>query len=245
MDFFEGVGSFFGGLAGVVIGGAVSIVGEITDSDFIKEIGEGVCTACENSGILIGQAADGAVGIVGGVITSDELAIEEGFEKLGDATKQTVCGIGQGISNVAKNGGDLVSGILDGNEDEILNASKNLVKTAAISVLAIGVADYIGIIGDDGIGADGMDVAEDINDTVDVTHVADISESSDIAFDADIDDISDNQEFHNVDPHYVEGYTRADGTEVSGYYRDGDGNPNTTLTAEQGGGYLRSNPSKM
>lgn len=43
-----------------------------------------------------------------------------------------------------------------------------------------------------------------------------------------------------VDPHHVNGYTKSDGTQVSGYWRDGDGNPNTTLTREEGGGYFRS-----
>lgn len=37
---------------------------------------------------------------------------------------------------------------------------------------------------------------------------------------------------HTVKPHYVNGYVRADGTVVSGYWRDG----------ETGTGYLRSNP---
>ncbi|WP_156291261.1 DUF3892 domain-containing protein [Oceanobacillus salinisoli] len=47
---------------------------------------------------------------------------------------------------------------------------------------------------------------------------------------------------HFVEPHYVEGYMRKDGTYVEGYYRDGDGNPLTNLTKEQGGGYARTNP---
>lgn len=42
-----------------------------------------------------------------------------------------------------------------------------------------------------------------------------------------------------VKPHGVSGYTRADGTKVKGYWRDGDGNPNTNLTLKQGGGYYR------
>jgi hypothetical protein len=46
---------------------------------------------------------------------------------------------------------------------------------------------------------------------------------------------------HHVDAHWVDGYTRADGTFVEGHWRDGDGNPNTTLS-EQQGGYMRSNP---
>ncbi|WP_108671381.1 hypothetical protein [Peribacillus acanthi] len=36
---------------------------------------------------------------------------------------------------------------------------------------------------------------------------------------------------HMVQPHFVEGYVRADGTVVDGYYRDGSGQ-----------GYLRTNP---
>lgn len=47
---------------------------------------------------------------------------------------------------------------------------------------------------------------------------------------------------HFVNPHYVNGYSRNDGTYVEGYYRDGDGNPAIDQTVEQGGGYIRSNP---
>lgn len=47
---------------------------------------------------------------------------------------------------------------------------------------------------------------------------------------------------HHVAPHWVDGYARSDGTFVEGHWRDGDGNPNTTLTEQQGGGYERSDP---
>ena len=47
---------------------------------------------------------------------------------------------------------------------------------------------------------------------------------------------------HFVNPHEVSGYTKKDGTVVEGYYRDGDGNPSTHLSREDGGGYIRSNP---
>lgn len=45
---------------------------------------------------------------------------------------------------------------------------------------------------------------------------------------------------HFVNPHDVSGYTRADGTQVDGYYRDGDGNTNINRPVEAGGGYIRS-----
>jgi hypothetical protein len=47
---------------------------------------------------------------------------------------------------------------------------------------------------------------------------------------------------HFVEPHGVEGYFREDGSYVAGYWRDGDGNPLTDLSREQGGGYWRSDP---
>jgi len=47
---------------------------------------------------------------------------------------------------------------------------------------------------------------------------------------------------HFVNPHYVNGYFRSDGTYVEGYFRDGDGNSAIDTPAEMGGGYIRSNP---
>jgi hypothetical protein len=45
-----------------------------------------------------------------------------------------------------------------------------------------------------------------------------------------------------VDPHFVNGYEREDGTYVDGYWRDGDGDTSINRTIEKGGGYWRSNP---
>jgi Protein of unknown function (DUF3892) len=53
---------------------------------------------------------------------------------------------------------------------------------------------------------------------------------------------SQNPGIHFVEPHYVEGYFRQDGTYVDGYWRDGDGNTDIDLTIEDGGGYIRTNP---
>lgn len=47
---------------------------------------------------------------------------------------------------------------------------------------------------------------------------------------------------HAVDPHYVQDYYQTDGTHVEGYWRDGDSDTAHDLTAEEGGGYLQSNP---
>jgi len=53
-------------------------------------------------------------------------------------------------------------------------------------------------------------------------------------------DALDTSSLEFVDPHEVSGYTRADGVVVDAYYRDGDGEPLTSLNKEEGGGYWRS-----
>lgn len=50
---------------------------------------------------------------------------------------------------------------------------------------------------------------------------------------------NDNNGQTFVDPHHVDGYTKADGTYVRDYWRDGNGDSNIDLTKEQGGGYYR------
>ncbi|HEX9060058.1 MAG TPA: hypothetical protein VF941_07745, partial [Clostridia bacterium] len=51
--------------------------------------------------------------------------------------------------------------------------------------------------------------------------------------------IASNNDKEFVNPHHVNGYTKSDGTRVSDYWRDGDGNPGTSLTKDNGGGYFR------
>lgn len=62
-------------------------------------------------------------------------------------------------------------------------------------------------------------------------------ESDIISF--DIADKPLNKKETFVSPHYVEGYTKSNGTEVDGYWRDGDGDTSVDLSKEDGGGYFR------
>lgn len=55
------------------------------------------------------------------------------------------------------------------------------------------------------------------------------------AVDLDTEEIGESSDHEHVDSHEVNGYTRADGTEVASYFRDGDGDPNTNSTE----GYYR------
>jgi hypothetical protein len=64
---------------------------------------------------------------------------------------------------------------------------------------------------------------------------------------SDIDSFDDADEPLNsggdgetfVKPHFVSDYTKANGTSVGGFWRDGDGDTSVDLTEDEGGGYTR------
>lgn len=57
MSAFRELGRLAGKAAGTLIGGAVNVVGELADSRFLKEVGNGVKKASEFAGDTFGQAS--------------------------------------------------------------------------------------------------------------------------------------------------------------------------------------------
>jgi hypothetical protein len=221
MGFLKGLGNFAGEVVGGVLGGTVRVVGEVTGSKFIKEIGDGVENATKFAGKTAGDLASGAWDVTAGIVTQNEQKMSEGLGDIGGAVSSTAKGIGHMVVNVVENGTDVVKGIANDDSERLKNGAKGLIYTAAVGVIAVGIVDL----------ADGPDAAH-------------ASEGGEIAEPApgpnvQLEDSTANEAtaasepgVHHVEPHYVEGYYRADGTYVEGYYRDGaDGN-----------GYDRSNP---
>lgn len=69
--------------------------------------------------------------------------------------------MGRGILKTAESGIETVGAIIDGDTDKAIKVGKEMVKTAAIGALSLGVLDVI-----DGI-ADGIDVDGDGDTSVD------------------------------------------------------------------------------
>lgn len=69
--------------------------------------------------------------------------------------------------------------------------------------------------------------------------------SDEVLFPERVDTNGDGIEDSNFkDPHWVEGYERADGTYVESYYRDGDDDCDTILDKSEGGGYYAHDPGE-
>lgn len=235
MSFLKGLGQFAGEVTGKVIGGSVRVVGEITGSPFIKEVGDSVEKATIIAGTTAGGLAGGVYDTAAGLITSNEEQSSNGMKDIGGAVSTTAKGIVSSVKYTYANGKELVEGFKQDDYEKVKDGAKGLIKVAAVATLAVGVLDIID-------GADGIDngeVAEassievaDANtevNSIDSTETMNSTETTTI----------ENPNMHDVEAHYVEGYERADGTYVEGYFRDGDGN---TQVDNPDGGYTQHNP---
>lgn len=239
MGFLKELGKFTGQVAGQVIGGSVRVVGELTGSDFIKEIGDGAQRATENAGRVLGNAASGVWDVAAGIVQQDELRMEDGFRDVGGAVGETARGIGASLVNVVENSGQVIEGIKNEDSKLLKEGAKGLLKTAAVATLAIGVIDII----------DGVDVAE-------AADVADLPGEGDVWTDGEAVEVAaaeseavelqnaghetaevsdrtvENSNTHHVEPHWRE---LEDGTRI---WVDGDGDTSVNTY----GGWDQTNP---
>ncbi|WP_186445920.1 hypothetical protein [Paenibacillus cremeus] len=227
MGFLKDLGKFAGEVTGKVIGGSVRVVGELTGSDYIKEIGDGVENATIRTGETLGNAASGIWDVGAGIITQDEKQLEAGFSDVGQAVGSTIMGVGQGIGYVYENGKDVVSGLKDGDGELLKQGAKNLVKVAAVGVLAIGIVDVVD-------GVDGIAEAADLDsahDTpIDANHA--LGSHTDALTDTPSDRTVENPNTHHVDPYLRH---NADGSTT---WVDGDGDSSVNSY----GGWTQTNP---
>ncbi|GAQ19280.1 hypothetical protein OPHB3_3242 [Oceanobacillus picturae] len=224
MGFFRVAGKGAGSLFGTVVGGSIKFAGDLTGSKFIEEVGDGVKSASKFAGDSVGQAADGVWNTASGMIQKDDDKINRGVDDLGSSVGRTAKGIGTTIKNTAEQSYNAYDGFKSGDTQRAKESLKGIGKTAAIGMLAVGVVDI----------ADGIEGSESSATQVSSGETAPQMTSEESS--------SINTQYHNVDAHYVEGYTRTDGTYVEGYWRDGDGDTSVNRTVEEGGGYIRSNP---
>jgi len=219
MGFLKELGSFVGQVAGGVIGGTIEIVGEVTNSEFIKDVGKGVYQTTAKTGELIGSLASGTYDAVGGIITGDKAQTNQGFEEVFETIGKTAKGIGNGLVHVAGKGIETVEAIIDGDTDRALTLGKDVAKIAAIGVLSVGIFEIV-----DGI--DGVDADLEASESVAVEELQDTEIAN-----AEYSTI-ENSEMHHVTAHWR---ILPDGREI---WVDGDGD----TSVNTGNGWSQHNP---
>lgn len=230
MGFLKGLGEGAGWLVGNVTGGLIKGVGELTNSEFIKDVGDGVKNSTEFAGKQLGNVAEGVWNVGSGLITKDDQKIDQGFGDLGEGIGNTAKAVGHGISTTVSNIGDVAGGLMDGDSNRALEGAKHLGKTALIATLGVSVldaADIVDINGNEG----GLDGGSSLTaDPTDHVMVENSVEDKDYVQ-------ADNPNSHSVEPHWR---TLSDGREI---WVDGDGDSSINRSVEEGGGWNQSNPN--
>ncbi|MDM5336377.1 hypothetical protein QUF84_03905 [Fictibacillus enclensis] len=243
-SFGKGAGEFIGG----VTGGLIKGVGEIAGSDFIKEVGVGLKQSTEFAGKQLGNLAEGAWDVGSGLVNKNDAKIEKGFADIGEGVSSTAKAVGQGITSTVKSVGNVAGGIIEGDENRWKQGLRDVGKTVAVGVLGVSILDVVDVVdinGNEGV----FDNDGNNGGNIDTGGMA-MGDATQSYNEGEIE-ATDSQEYtkevnpnsHGVAPHFVEGYYRADGTFVEGYWRDGDGDTDVNRTAEQEGGWNQGNPA--
>lgn len=155
------MGGFLGKALGTVTGEPIKFIGKKFENEYIQEIGEGVKQASNSTGHLAGSLAEGAWNTSSGLINKDEAKHEEGLRELKGTATQTAKGIGNTIKQTAVNGKDVLEGAALQDKNQVMKGLKGIGKTIAVTTIAVGIADGLDIIGDDGAQAATIETRND------------------------------------------------------------------------------------
>jgi len=219
MGFLKELGSFVGDVAGGIVGGTVNVIGELTGSEFIEEIGDGIKKASSFAGEKLGEAASGTWDVGAGIITQDEDQLNAGLSDMGRAVGDTAKAAGHTICNVVENGANVVGGIANGDTSRLKDGAKGLVKFGVVGALSFGVIDLI-----DGPDGEAPTVGSD--------HSASVTTDAGLPTTASDVTLVDNPNNHYVEPHWR---SLPNGDQI---WVDGDGD----TSVHTDGGWTQSNP---
>lgn len=143
MGFIKDLGTIVGSIAGVAVGLPVRLAGEVVNSDFLREVSDGVFYASQRTGELVGNVAEGVTETVYGAVTEDSAMASQGFNKVLDSGATYVTGVVNGVGRMAVNGIETVDAILEGDTERAMKVGKEIAKTVVVGALAVTVSDVL------------------------------------------------------------------------------------------------------
>jgi len=138
-NFFESLGEDIMGAAGEILGGAVKAAGEITGLDFVEESGEAISRVTKNTGKVIGNLTDNALGIGAGAITLDKDKVEESMNGALKTTVNTANGILNGAASAVNTGLEFIGGVVNQDAGQVQDSAKDIAKIVLVSGIAVGI----------------------------------------------------------------------------------------------------------
>lgn len=196
MGFLKDFGKLAGSVTGLVVGGPIYLAGVVVDSDLLREIGDGAYNATERTGELLGSVTEGVAETVYGTVKKDSDMQSKGFEKVVESGGSYITGVGKGMEKMVKDGLGTAGAIINGDTDKAVKTAKEIVKTVAVGVIAVGVIDFAD-------GMDTFDLVENPNEHYVTPHERILSDGSTIWVDGDGDTAVDtNGGWFQTNPDY-------------------------------------------
>lgn len=144
MGLLKELGHTLGTVAGLVVATPVYLVGELVDSEFIKDVADTACKATIGTGDLLGEVAEGTGKCVTGIVHQNGREVGEGFGQVVNAGVNTAIGVGSGIVHIANQGIETAVAIGKGDTQRAIKAGKELAKVALVSTVAISASEVFG-----------------------------------------------------------------------------------------------------
>lgn len=123
---------------GSVIGGTVSLVGKLTNAQFIDELGNNILDSAILTGEITGQAASGTVDIIRGKWEKSPRRLKKGKQDLKQAGSKIVINLWDNCRLIQKNSGEIVAGLYTHDPKRVKNGAKTLGKVIAVSFVTVG-----------------------------------------------------------------------------------------------------------
>lgn len=185
MGIIKDIGTIVGAVAGATIGLPIYLAGEVVNSDFLREVSDGVFYASQRTGELVGNVAEGVTETVYGAVTEDNAMASQGFNKVIDSGATYVGGVVTGVGRMAVNGVETIGAILDGDTEKAVKVGKEIAKTVAVSALAVTVSDVLDDVAN--FGQDTTTLVENPNTHHVTPHYRTLSDGRTVWIDGDGD----------------------------------------------------------
>lgn len=138
MNGFKKAGVYGGIAFGSVVGGTVSLMGKLTNVQFLDDLGGNIMDSAILTGEITGQAASGAADIIRGTWRKSPPQLQKGKHDLTQAGSKIAANLWDNCRLIQKNSGEIIAGLYTRNPKRVKNGAKTLGKVIAISFVTVG-----------------------------------------------------------------------------------------------------------
>jgi len=143
MDSLKKTGIVLGGIVGGVVGGGISLIGKLSKSKVVDDVGASVVSSSILMGGLTGDVASGTADIVSGQVTKNAEKTKEGLDDLKGVGKKLVNNVVENANYIVDSGSEIATSIKEKDTNRAVRSAKKLAKWVAVGAITVGVVKMV------------------------------------------------------------------------------------------------------